>query len=469
MSELGKKFSVSFLAVFLMSTTLGIAMSAPITLAEEKNLTPSEVADLTKYSIVKIVHKIKGKATIPFIDVDLKNLSYSIRTDIPPKSIDVDEESFGSGVIVSPDGYILTNTHVVSPKYLKQFVAEEHASYALLDSIKKSGGFDKIIDDVVAAQVNNKSSNATGGNNVALGYQIQQYILDNSNFDIDNQVIVLNPYSKGNSLDELASKGFVAKEVAVNNDLDFNTRDIALIKIDQQDLPSIELGSSKDVTIGNKIFMFGYPGNAELSAMADLEPSFTQGTISATKPLGYEGFKVFQIDAKGSEGSSGGPLINEQGKIIGLTTCGTPDANKSGGDFFLYAIPADTIKEFLDNSKMGGEMRSFDIGGYGKHFLAGIDYLHNNQCKDAIDEFDLAKGGNTNFVISSNLDPYIKQCNDIIKSGKSVTPNKVAKATSGDIWWPILIIVVAIIAIAAASYWFIRMRRNEDNNGTEDL
>jgi S1-C subfamily serine protease len=113
--------------------------------------------------------------------------------------------------------------------------------------------------------------------------------------------------------------------------------DLALIKLQSQErLPSLRLQSIPP-TIGQKIYVIGNP--------LKLEKSFTDGIVSRLEDNG-----VIQYTAPSNPGNSGGPLLNEDGEVIGVVSRGrreAPTGNFASGIYF--AIPASKIQVLLSN------------------------------------------------------------------------------------------------------------------------
>lgn len=101
-------------------------------------------------------------------------------------------------------------------------------------------------------------------------------------------------------------------------------RDIALLKIKGYDLPKIPFGNSNKISIGDKVIAIGNP--------LGLSNTLSSGIISGIRTdLGY---KLIQTTAPISPGSSGGPLLNAKGEVIGLTTM-----YLEGGQNLNFAVP----------------------------------------------------------------------------------------------------------------------------------
>ncbi len=102
-------------------------------------------------------------------------------------------------------------------------------------------------------------------------------------------------------------------------------RDIALIKVRGWNLPVVRLGDSDLVQVGERVVAIGNPRG--------LEQTVTDGLISAIRDTG-KGYKLFQMSAPISTGSSGGPLFNMAGEAIGITA-----AFLEGGQNLNFATP----------------------------------------------------------------------------------------------------------------------------------
>lgn len=150
--------------------------------------------------------------------------------------------------------------------------------------------------------------------------------------------------------------------------------DLAIIKINMKELPEAVLGDSDDVRIGSNAYAIGNPVGYEL------QRTVTFGIISGTnrtikvedeeKKTYLEG--LIQTDATINQGNSGGPLINSNGEVIGITTLKIDDVDGIG-----FAIPINIVKPIL---KKLLEMGEFDepylgISGYDKD---AIPYLSSN-------------------------------------------------------------------------------------------
>lgn len=91
-------------------------------------------------------------------------------------------------------------------------------------------------------------------------------------------------------------------------------RDLALLKIDGHNLPTVRLGDSDAVQVGERVVAIGNPRG--------LQNTVSEGIISGVRavPVGNTEVRLLQTTAPISPGSSGGPLFNAIGEVIGITT-----------------------------------------------------------------------------------------------------------------------------------------------------
>lgn len=178
--------------------------------------------------------------------------------EIPDMQGPKSKSGLGSGVIVSPEGYILTNNHVIDGA----------------DTVK----------------------------------------------------VVLSP----------GNEEYVATVVGVDP-----KSDVAVLKIDAPDLPSIELGNSDQALVGDLVLAIGNPFG--------VGQTVTMGMVSAkgraNMGLDYEDF--IQTDAAINPGNSGGALVDAEGRLIGVNTA---ILSQSGGNLGIgFAIPVNLARSVMES------------------------------------------------------------------------------------------------------------------------
>jgi len=142
---------------------------------------------------------------------------------------------------------------------------------------------------------------------------------------------------------------FDAKLVGIHKE-----SDLALLKIDQTDLPTLSLEGAQNLRVGQMVLAVGSPEG--------LQSSVTMGVISAvarqadpTKSLNY-----VQTDAPINPGNSGGPLVDMNGYVVGLNTF---ILSQSGGSEGLgFAIPARVVNFVYHSLRKYGHVHHVEIG-----------------------------------------------------------------------------------------------------------
>lgn len=178
--------------------------------------------------------------------------------------------NFGSGFIISPDGYILTNTHVIK--------------------------------------------------------------------GMDNIKVTLND-----------KREYPAKLVGSDE-----KSDVALLKIDAADLPTVKIGNPEELKPGEWVAAIGAPFG--------FENSVTAGIVSAkNRTLPDDGYMPFiQTDVAINPGNSGGPLFNLKGQVVGINS---QIYSRSGGFMGIsFAIPIDVAMNVADQIKKTGKVQRGQLG-----------------------------------------------------------------------------------------------------------
>lgn len=139
--------------------------------------------------------------------------------------------------------------------------------------------------------------------------------------------------------------------------------DLAIIKVDSEDLIPATLGDSDDLKVGEIAIAIGNPLGL------DFERTLTQGVISGlnrsitTTGDGAEAIDDFiQTDASINPGNSGGPLLNSRGEVIGINT-----AKVSNSEGLGFAIPINIAKPIVNQFIETGEFQPVSLG------LRGVD------------------------------------------------------------------------------------------------
>jgi len=128
--------------------------------------------------------------------------------------------------------------------------------------------------------------------------------------------------------------------------------DVALLKVEARNLPSVRIGDSSKIRVGEWVIAIGSPFN--------LENTVTAGIISAKARDTGEYLPLIQSDVAVNPGNSGGPLINMRGEVIGINS---QIATLSGAfNGISFAVPIDEVMRVADQIRKTGKVTRGRLG-----------------------------------------------------------------------------------------------------------
>ncbi len=153
----------------------------------------------------------------------------------------------------------------------------------------------------------------------------------------------------GSSILRPRSQRLVAKVVGVDRETD-----VAVLKIERSGLPALELGDSELLRQGQLVMAFGSPLGLENSASLGVVSAVAR-QLKADDPMIY-----VQTDASINPGNSGGPLVDAQGRMVGLNTM---ILSQSGGNEGIgFAAPSNIVRTVYEQMRKSGRVRRGVIG-----------------------------------------------------------------------------------------------------------
>lgn len=201
---------------------------------------------------------------------------------------------------------------------------------------------DALLPTVVSLNVRGADQGATGSGFVV---RADGYVVTNSH--------VVSGAAEGGSIQVTFADGVQAPGRIVGRS---PTYDLAVVKVDRQDLPTAPLGDSTRLRVGDPVVAVGSP--------LGLSGTVTTGIVSAlNRPVttsdGDEASYVsaIQTDAAINPGNSGGPLVDSRGRVIGITSAiATLSTGRSSGSIGLgFAIPVTQAKTIIEQLIATGE------------------------------------------------------------------------------------------------------------------
>lgn len=420
-------------------------------LGESTLFNESEMALLVaKPSVVQITNITTGELVLQ------SNLAYELNApELSGKSYEFEVGFNGSGFFVTKDGYLITNGHVAKPDN------DTTAYYAIVQKAEQ------IMKDAIKYAAISKYGYTPSNSEIEEAYQyVLSYSYNGSEEAMINDIYETDYYGGSIAIENIEYTNYIQTGVAKSTKTEvidlgissiiidtvyegnYDSTDLALLLVDGDNFPTIDLGNFDEVHIGKEVFAIGYPGIVEQATgimtdkVSELEPSITKGIISAKRKL-VDGTLAFQTDAGITHGSSGGPVVNSEGKVIGVATWSFGDT--PGGESFNFLISVEQVYDVLSRNNIDPKESPTTL-----KWREGLE-LYSNKCyKDAKSKFSESK---TFYSDNVDVDKFIKNSDEAIARGEDEC------SASLDIWMIVvsiaccaglffIVVIIAVIIIA---------------------
>jgi serine protease Do len=236
---------------------------------------------------------------------------------------------------------------VVRPNNIaKIFEQSSPAVVQINTKVKAGAGGNSMMDDFFRQFFGDTQPNSGDTGNGGNGSELQPsgmgsgFFFDSTGYILTNQHVIANA-------DQIEvtvighNKPFTAKLLGSSYELD-----LAVLKIEGSDFPTLKLGDSSSVNKGDWVVAIGNPYGFDHTVTVGILSS-NEREISIPDQNGTRNYQhLLQTDASINPGNSGGPLLNLQGEVIGINTAVSAQAQGIG-----FAVPTSTISEVLDNLK----------------------------------------------------------------------------------------------------------------------
>ena len=219
-------------------------------------------------------------------------------------------------------------------------------------SLKTVDGKTEMTDaEVYAANVNSVVSiNTTGtaGTNI-FGQPVQSassgsgFILTTDGYIVTNHHVIAD----ADSVKVTLYNGDTYDATVVGGDEDY---DIAVLKIDAEDLQPVTLGDSSKLNVGDQVLAIGNP-------LGELTFSMSGGMVSSVnRTINVDGtpFNMIQTDASINPGNSGGPLFNSYGEVVGIVSAKYSSYSNESVEGLGFAIPINDVWSMIEDIMTNG-------------------------------------------------------------------------------------------------------------------
>ncbi len=417
---------ISISLILLIITPL---ILIPVQVAAQTNLEETIMLEKNRPAVVMVVTIMTGFVAWKEYEQYIKTLGL----DYP---VPVMNGAFGSGFFVSPDGYIITNGHVVN-----EFESDLQEKLPLLQDF---------VETYLRAYMKYTGRQLTQQD---VEYFAQQVIEAYTNGDLIIQDYSVQVYVGVGKV--VTGEGNIKKmyQARIIDSSPFEKEDLALIKIEIQHAPSL-IVSDREVGIGEKVWVMGYPGAVTFHDLLGEEttviPTITSGIVSGYRDK-ISGVKVLQSDVAVTHGNSGGPMLDSSGRVIGVTSFGSEDPTGSGREVpgFNFFVPGKYVLEMMSRNNVKNQQDPvMDLWEQGLRLYYGKHY------KAAIEKFRLVKELYPGFPY---VDDYIANSQAAILRGEDVPlgPD------------PLMIALIAGVVAAAGgggAYLYLKKRRRRTSS-----
>jgi serine protease Do len=338
----------------------------------------TRLGDVAKmsYAVKPSVVRVNAYATADFrytpdaitdVETAMRNAGVDASAhDIPPSEARVETGAggSGSGFVVNPDGIILTCGHVVEPTRDEQAMRHELLRNGAIAALMKHFPVDTL-------------------RTIHRGEGLDRYITLLSGAARLDNVKVVNDVELSNG----EKLPFRIRDYSPP--LTERGTDLALLEINRRNLPSLRIGDSDTARVGDSIWAVGYPAVASstdeviggwLSRDSDLEATVNPGQITSIK-RNSANLPLLQSNVAIYRGNSGGPAVDRDGDVIGISTWGRADAEQ-----IKFLVPSNVARAMLAQSKVAIN----SDGELDRHYRAALDAAGDGNWAKAKSELSIA-------------------------------------------------------------------------------
>jgi Do/DeqQ family serine protease len=179
-------------------------------------------------------------------------------------------------------------------------------------------------------------------------------ILTQDGYIVTNNHVIENADKLEVVLDD--KRKFVAKLVGADP-----STDLALLKIDENNLPFVRFGLSDNLRVGEWVLAVGNPFNLTSTVTAGIVSAKARNINILNREKNQYAIESFiQTDAAVNPGNSGGALVNLKGELVGINTAIASNTGSYAG--YSFAVPAALVKKVVDDLMLHGEVQRGLLG-----------------------------------------------------------------------------------------------------------
>lgn len=252
--------------------------------------------------------------------------------------------------VVNPDGWVATAGHCVDPASAKALILKRAAA----EYIAQFPGLPESRDPAATFDWLDKNARVEG-DSPERGPELSLTLLYGTGANVAGKVaasvVDFRPIGKG---------------------------DVALLKVDKHNLPSSQLATDAEVSIGTSVLAVGFPERTQNITGPSLDPTNKSGKVSKKSTMGSA--PVYEIDAAVTEGMSGGPTVELNGNVIGVNSLAPIGESQA----FNFIAGADSLTAIMTSKGVKARLGPADV-----YYRKGLEHYYSGHYTEAIDDFDL--------------------------------------------------------------------------------
>jgi serine protease Do len=396
--------------------------------------------DIAEPAVVRIITSLGGHLTVHFSQTSSVTFPQGTGQSYPL-------QLSGSGTFISSHGDILTADHVINPphdqslsQFLDDLAAQDVAAYINLNA--KPGS------QVTADQVDQELKSGQ--------------LASTPNYDPASSEVFLNTSYTGPlsapDFSSLPSQIHAAVD-RIEKESSFNDKDVAIIHVGMNDMPSVQLGDSGNVQQQDQLTIIGFPGNGDVSNKPTdlLTASVNSINVSSIKTTD-SGAQLIQVGGNVEHGDSGGPALDSNGAVVGIVSFGLSSPNSPGGTSFLQA--SNSARELVQSLNLDTAPGAFQKA-WSKAFA---DYASNapGHWHKAQQEFQQIAA---NYPLFKGVTPYLAYSTVQAKTEQLAPAKPPTSPASSNLFAPLALtiggVLLLLLLLVLLSMVFFRRRRKK--------
>ncbi|HEX2316205.1 MAG TPA: serine protease, partial [Thermomonospora sp.] len=424
-------------AVQLLTTKVSADVVVPYPAYDQDNV-ESLLRDVARDAVNGRIPSDQRSLVKTAITRMLDDIDRYLKPSGPDRVIKAESTALCTGWWVTPYGHLVTAAHCVEPD--RKVTASAFAEQAQEDL----GADDERIAKAILKGVDADDELKRKTSELITKFNVKHLKLRNL-----DQVTSVQFSRPGGGMDTART---TTAEV-VGKGENYPGKDVAVLKVaGQQNLPTLDLGADSDVQVGSSVYIDGFPGTVtneeSLSPTSRLQPAFTQGPINAHRTT-QEGVPYFQTQAPAYGGNSGGPVIGDSGRVVGILIATLGDGEGGTAQNEQLVLPVSVVKERLDQHNVAPVSSPSSVS-----YNTALDLFFKRHYKKALPKFREAQAL---YPAHPYVAKYISDSQAAITAGKDRTP--LATSTKVAIGGGVTAAVLLLAGLVVGTVVLTRRRR----------